>query len=345
MNKIIVYEKCSYQGLQREFTSSIPSLLEVDFNNTIASLVVIGQPWIAYQKPMFKGEARVFEEGEYKQVDDGNTFSSLQLIRDDLKDPQITLFEHVNYGGRKKVIREETKLSLGDFSDRASSHKVDRGAWVLYEEADGGGRWFLARAGRDRPDYTLFGFNDRFSYLRPLKAGRPKVMSKVLWEKKMMEDERNVQIDELVGVNRSSYEQKFSVELAKEYESTTTQSFTFKEETSVEFGVSFTLDVSAGFFLADITIGAESNFEYFRSFAVEKGKSESLSKTEKTTIALPAVIPPCTKLTVRIMRKEACFRVPVELIITRGFHQQVEYGEYKCKLGQSIYADYAEEKI
>uniref|UniRef100_A0A671KHK9 Beta/gamma crystallin 'Greek key' domain-containing protein n=1 Tax=Sinocyclocheilus anshuiensis TaxID=1608454 RepID=A0A671KHK9_9TELE len=91
------------------------------FNNVISSLKVIGAPWV---------------EGEYATLEDKGKFSSLKMITDDLGDPEIQLFEHVNYGGRSVTLHKETNLHDIAFSDIASSHKVKGGVWVLYEHVN-----------------------------------------------------------------------------------------------------------------------------------------------------------------------------------------------------------------
>ncbi|XP_060750381.1 epidermal differentiation-specific protein-like [Tachysurus vachellii] len=120
MNKIIVYEHPDFKGLSKEFTSDVPDLTKLNFNYCISSLKVIGNPW---------------------------------MVTEDLDNPQITLYEEENYQGRSLVLDCETNLCYGDFNDKTSSHKVQRGAWVLYQHGQRGGYILVARAGRDVPKY------------------------------------------------------------------------------------------------------------------------------------------------------------------------------------------------
>ncbi|KAF5904176.1 epidermal differentiation-specific protein-like, partial [Clarias magur] len=134
MNKIIVYEHRNFQGLSREFTSDVANLCYENFDDCISSVKVIGNPWVAYIHPDFIGEPTVYEEGEYPSVRYYNdSFSSLQLVTEDLDNPQITLYEHGNYEGQSLVLNQETNLCCGIFNDKASSHKVQRGAWLLFQ--------------------------------------------------------------------------------------------------------------------------------------------------------------------------------------------------------------------
>ncbi|NXR73939.1 EDSP protein, partial [Pycnonotus jocosus] len=174
MGKIIVYEHANFQGLSKEFHTNIANLKDADWNDIVSSVKVIGQPWVAYEHVEYKGQFLVFEEGEYDYVgkDMNDKISSLQLITEDLHHPQITLYEHVDYQGKSRVIREATNLAAGHDNDIVSSHKVQRGVWLLCENSDGSGARHLARAHEDIPNYKAIDFNDKLSFLRPLRPGR-----------------------------------------------------------------------------------------------------------------------------------------------------------------------------
>ncbi|NXN15735.1 EDSP protein, partial [Indicator maculatus] len=174
MNQITVYERANFEGLSREFTCDVPDLHELDFGNCIASLKVVGQPWIAYTDPKYEGEPHVFEEGGYPSVERPNSFSALRLVHHDLGDPQIVLYERPNFQGACKVVTEETNLAYGYFNDRVASHVVQRGVWLLYQHPGRGGWYCLAWPGERLADYGLeLNFQSRLSHLRPLQPGRP----------------------------------------------------------------------------------------------------------------------------------------------------------------------------
>ncbi|XP_023802466.1 epidermal differentiation-specific protein-like [Cyanistes caeruleus] len=174
MGKIIIYEHVNFQGLSREFSTDTPNLSAVGWNDIVSSVKVIGQPWVAYEHVQYKGQFLVFEEGEYEYVgkEMNDKISSLQLITEDLHNPQITLYEHVNYQGRSRIVREATDLAGGEDNDIVSSHKVQRGVWLLCENSNGSGIQYLAREHVDVPNYKEIGFNDMLSFLRPLRPGR-----------------------------------------------------------------------------------------------------------------------------------------------------------------------------
>ncbi|NXU54697.1 EDSP protein, partial [Turnix velox] len=174
MGKIIVYEHANFQGYSKEFTRDVTNLKNADWNDCISSVKVIGQPWVAYEHVDFTGRLIVFEEGEHsfvgKELND--KISSLQLITDDLHHPQITLYEHDQYRGKSRVIREPTNLARGNDNDIMSSHKVQKGAWLLCEHSDGSGIRYIARERENLPNYKAINLNDKLSFLRPLLPGK-----------------------------------------------------------------------------------------------------------------------------------------------------------------------------
>ncbi|KAM9445826.1 epidermal differentiation-specific protein-like [Clarias gariepinus] len=334
MNKIIVFEHCNFEGLSREFTSNVPNLRDENFDDCISSVKVIGNPWVAYTDINFKGETIVYEEGEYPSVSCNDAFSSLELVTEDLDDPQITLYEHINYQGQSLVLNCETNLCFGNFNDKASSHKVQRGAWVLYEHTDRHGRILVARAGRDLPNYDWF--NDRLSHLHPLKAGRPSIKAEVVWDKKK-EHVREIKIDKITGVNYGSETQSFTTEMSREYSASVTESFNWSNSIEISVGTKFNINL--------FSAALENTLNVSNTFTVEKGSSNTKTTTKSIKVTLPANIPPHTKLTVNLLRKEVIVTVPVKLTITTGCTSKVEYGEYRCEDGNSLYAEYKEEKI
>ncbi|XP_054126074.1 epidermal differentiation-specific protein-like [Melozone crissalis] len=173
MAKIIIYEHANFQGMSKEFTTDISNLKDADWNDIVSSVKVIGQPWVAYEHVDYKGQFLVFEEGEYSFVgkEMNDRISSLQVITEYLYNPQITLYEHSDYQGKSRIIREPTNLGAGHDNDIMSSHKVQRGVWLLCEHSDGSGIQYLARAHENVPNYKAINFNDKLSFLRPLRPG------------------------------------------------------------------------------------------------------------------------------------------------------------------------------
>ncbi|NWI91533.1 EDSP protein, partial [Pitta sordida] len=173
MGKIIIYEHANFEGLSKEFSSDIANLKDVGWNDIVSSVKVIGQPWVAYEHVNYAGQFLVFEEGEYSYVGDpmNDKISSLRVITEDLDNPQITLYEHVEYQGRSEIVNEATNLVERYGDNIVSSHKVQRGAWLLYENSDGSGIQHLAQDHEQIPNYKEINFNDKLSFLRPLLPG------------------------------------------------------------------------------------------------------------------------------------------------------------------------------
>ncbi|KAM8799581.1 epidermal differentiation-specific protein-like [Eudromia elegans] len=324
MNRITVYERADFEGLSREFGCDVPDLHEVDFGDCIASLKVQGQPWVAYTGAKYEGEAHVFEEGEHRAVPRPRSFSSLRLVLHDLSEPQITLYERPHFQGARKVLTEETNLAYGYFNDRVASHEVQRGVWQLCQHPGGGGRRCLAwpgeRLARYEPEQGLQG---RLSHLRPLRPGRPLVSARLLWERRRVEAERDVLLDEIVAVNETGREQALAASSAREYGTALWQSFRFSNSTRLRAGLSFTLAVEAA-----------------NVFTVEKGRSESCTRRERVAVQLPAAVPPRAVLSVSVLRREVTFSVPVLLTVTQNESVRTEMGEYRSVAGTHVCARY-----
>uniref|UniRef100_A0A8B9I3Q1 Beta/gamma crystallin 'Greek key' domain-containing protein n=1 Tax=Anser brachyrhynchus TaxID=132585 RepID=A0A8B9I3Q1_9AVES len=164
MGKIIIYEHANFQGYSKELTRDVANLKDIDWNDCISSVKVIGQPWVAYEHMNYTGRLMVFEEGEHSFVgrEMNDKITSLMLITENLHNPQITIYEHDQYQGKSKVITEATNLARGHYNDMASSHKVQRGAWLLCEHSDGSGFRYIAREHEHLPSYRAINFNDNF---------------------------------------------------------------------------------------------------------------------------------------------------------------------------------------
>ncbi|XP_066473463.1 epidermal differentiation-specific protein-like [Tiliqua scincoides] len=323
MNKIIVYEYEDFKGLSKEFTSDVPDLRSVDFGDCISSLKVIGQPWLCFLHPNYKGLAHAYEEGEHKQVDLHDQISSLQLVTEDLENPQITLYEHANYEGVSKVITEETNLVYSYFNDKASSHIVQKGTWLLYEHPNRKGWYYIAREGTKLPNYgPVFNFDNKCSHVYPLKGGQPTVTAKIMWDRRIVESERHVVVDEINGINTTDFEQTFTTTSSRVYESVTRHNFKFKLSTQ-RISESFNLNVDPR-----------------TNLVVEKGHIDSTITVDKSEVTMPAKIPPHSELNIQVIMKVVTASAPVEIIVSRNGKPKTVFGEYHSVSGHNINTKY-----
>ncbi|KAL8212250.1 UNVERIFIED_CONTAM: hypothetical protein K2H54_041306 [Gekko kuhli] len=284
MNKIIVYEHEDFKGLHKEFTSDVPDLHSMDF---------------------------------------GDCISSLKLVSEDLEHPQITFFEKPDFEGVSKIITEETNLTYGRFNDKASSHIVQKGVWLLYEHGNRKGWQHVAREGDKIPNYeSVFHFNKKCSHVYPLKGGRATITATILWDSKKVESEREVVIDEIKGVNNTDFEQTFTTTTSKIYESATSHSFKLKPSG---------LKVDESFYLS---IDPSTNL------LAEKGSIDSTVTIDKVEVVMPANIPPHSELNIHVIRRVVAASVPVELTITKNGKSKTECGEYRSVSGSNISARY-----
>ncbi|XP_038618750.1 epidermal differentiation-specific protein-like [Tachyglossus aculeatus] len=244
MNKIIVFDQPGFRGLSEEFTHDIPDLRDVYFDKAISSLKVVGQPWLAFDHVAFRGSVLAFEEGEYSSVGLDDQISSLQLVREDLEDPQITLYEDTALLVPLPPIKKEANISHKDFG-KVSGHSIQRGEKC--------------------PDYasTLF-WKPWLQCVRPLRPGRPVITAEILWEKKKMERERSQVVNLLVGANFTDVAQTYTSTFSEELEVCTTHAFNFEDSGELKVGTRFTVKVETSL-----------------NVTVEVGKTQSITTKNK----------------------------------------------------------------
>lgn len=70
------------------------------------------------------------------------------------------------------MITEPTNLNRAHDDNTISSHKVQRGVWLLCEHSNASGFRYIAQEREHFPSYGAIDFNDKLSFLRPLLPGR-----------------------------------------------------------------------------------------------------------------------------------------------------------------------------
>ncbi|MEE6485800.1 hypothetical protein FKM82_014412 [Ascaphus truei] len=331
MNKIIVFQKTNFQGIQKEFTATQQDLLKWNFNKCICSVKVIGQPWLLYQQPNCVGDYCVYEEGDHPNIDWAMNIQSIDLITDDLSEPQMTLY----YGKDSKDFTRESNLTYGQWNDKSDYCQVQKGAWVLYADVDlVKSDYTVVRPAQKKLDLSRDGFNQVVSYARPLRPGTAKVTTNVLWDEMIKGDAVVDQVKSLSGTNASNEETEFVVTSSKSVETSMTYSFNYSQSTTVEVGVS-----------GNIPLIGEVSSSISSSFNFEMGNSKSTTVTAEVEVEVPAVIPPKSRLLVHVMQKKYDVRVPVQIIVERNNAKKILMGELSCKSGRTIYAEYQTEPI
>nr|BAA85464.1 gep [Cynops pyrrhogaster] len=333
MDSITVYEGRKLRGLHKTFTADVPDLTKECFNDCISSVKVVGQPWILYEHPNYQGRCIALEEGEHSHLPFSflssltDKISSLKLITDDLINPQITVYENMHEGGKALVLTQESDMVFGGMNNKISSHRVQSGAWVLYENREKRGRCIVARAGEYLANYCDIGFNDQVSYVYPLRPGECTVTATILWDKKV-ESVRNLQIEQYSYTNSTDTEQQFTVTCTKEFEKYASHSFEFSNDTSLRAGVAFPLN-------GIVNIEGEVS----NTFRVTKGETKSFTMKNKSELSTPVTVTPGTKAIVNFFCKEITISVPVELKIIRGGKTYTETGTYRCESSTAINTD------
>ncbi|KAM4637114.1 epidermal differentiation-specific protein-like [Discoglossus pictus] len=333
-NKVILYEKPSFQGLHLELTSSDPSLAWRQFANAASSLRVTGQPWVAYTDTFYTGIGQAYEEGSYNSLFYDNKIVSILLISGNLESPAIKLFEDVNFSGNSIVVRESAILYYGKLITGARSWQVLSGAWKMSDEINDNPRYVVTKAGDKVKSGQDTGVPYSIISLFPLKPGKPKFTINVQWDRKTELSSRVSQLDELIAVNKSKFAQKFTNTSSRNYVSTIEVEMNFSNETTIEVGTTFSIPL----------IG-EMSTKLSNTFSVEKGKTESTSTTVTTKVSVPVSVPPKTKVTINVMRKDISYSIPVEIVIERNKVKETEYATLVCRDGTSVHVARKDEAL
>ncbi|XP_073526882.1 beta-crystallin B1-like [Phyllobates terribilis] len=138
--RLICYEYENFQGRKVEFSTECRNLCDRGFDH-VKSIRIESGPWVAYEQKDFAGEMFILEKGEYPRWDSwSNCFRadrimSLRPVRMDTQDYKISLFECINFEGRKMEVCDEDIPSLWSygFQDRVASVQVLGGTWVGYQ--------------------------------------------------------------------------------------------------------------------------------------------------------------------------------------------------------------------
>ncbi|XP_068121814.1 epidermal differentiation-specific protein-like [Hyperolius riggenbachi] len=169
MSTLELFEFPGFKGDYEFLDDKNPDLSTVGFDQKAQSLKVIGDPWVVFTDHNYKGDFRIFTEGECPSIPAWSAkIRSAKIVRGGLYNPEITLYEGVNYEGKKLPLKKAaTSLKSYGFDDMTSSQKDVKGAWILYSEDYYKGDHMVAVTGDDIPDYHSLQWGDKVSSLKP----------------------------------------------------------------------------------------------------------------------------------------------------------------------------------
>ncbi|OCU01525.1 hypothetical protein XELAEV_18007316mg [Xenopus laevis] len=172
MSTIELFEFPDMKGDSHSLTDDTPDLAQFGFLKRAQSIRVIGEPWVVFTDSKYQGQYAVFKEGIYSSIPGfSKSISSTRIVKGGLYEPKITVYEHINYGGRAQVLlKDADSLKTYGMETMVSSHKVDKGAWVLYQGDFFTGKTMVTIAGDSVPDYTKIDWNDKANSVKAIKA-------------------------------------------------------------------------------------------------------------------------------------------------------------------------------
>lgn len=172
MNSIVLYDQENFLGEPKQFVRNVPDLASEMFNDTAKSARVQGLHWVAYKDADYKGDFIIFARGDYATLGPNFRYklSSLRLVEEELLNPEIVLYQDVDYKGEHREVKEQAdNLRRGNFNDLVSSHHVKQGVWILHQGFDQTGPRLITFKGDKWRSYFDYGWNDKLSSLRPLE--------------------------------------------------------------------------------------------------------------------------------------------------------------------------------
>ncbi|XP_063281768.1 gamma-crystallin N-like [Pelobates fuscus] len=132
MTTITLYDNTHLTGNHVVIDKDTPDLAGENFAEKAQSLEVNGDPWIAFTRKHYLGDFSVFESGKHNTIRLRNSFFSVRKTGP-LKDPEITVYEDVNYQGKHQKLTSGVPSLCSIGMSRISSYKTHSGVWILYE--------------------------------------------------------------------------------------------------------------------------------------------------------------------------------------------------------------------
>jgi hypothetical protein len=176
--RVILFNQENLRGDSLAVSSANPGLGRSGFDNSAASLVIEGTPWLLCTEPFFRGDCRVLAPGRYanlRVVALDRNISSLRPTGATERGPapaptpkgDIELYSEQGYGGASFATRRDvSNLGPTNFNDKAQSAVVYSGQWELCTDGEYGGSCAVFGPG-SYP--SLGGLSSRLSSLRRIR--------------------------------------------------------------------------------------------------------------------------------------------------------------------------------
>ena len=195
--ELTLFSGAGFQGRDLTLRSETRDLTQMGFNDRAASMVVRSGRWEVCIDSNFRNECRVFEPGEYRNLDRfTNAISSAREIEgrgdgrgegrgegrgDDRGEHRgrgrgrdgVEMFSSPSFGGARFQVRDDVRqLDRTSFDDQASSLIVYSGQWEFCQHPDFGGQCRVFGPG-EYPNLDR-ALNRQITSLRQVGQGRPR---------------------------------------------------------------------------------------------------------------------------------------------------------------------------
>ncbi|XP_075429173.1 epidermal differentiation-specific protein-like [Ascaphus truei] len=174
MNRIELFDDPNFKGINGAISvrESTPDLTVHSFMKRASSLRVTGDPWIVFTEINYGGDFEMYEEGKHAVIPEfHNKIASVKVIRGGLSTPKINLYVDKDYKGAVTTLLDtQPIISTSGMDNKISSHKVESGAWILYDKEHYQGKMMAAVAGDNVPNYATIQWDDKLKSLKPFTS-------------------------------------------------------------------------------------------------------------------------------------------------------------------------------
>lgn len=159
--EMTLFSRDNFGGREVTLRDVTPDLVEMGFNDKASSMVIRSGRWEVCVDSEFRGDCRVFERGEYRNLERfNNAISSAREVgtgrerdswhrHDHERRGMIELFAQPGLSGNSTSVLHDTSdfVRIG-FNDRAFGVRIDEGTWQLCSDADYRGTCRIFTPGR-----------------------------------------------------------------------------------------------------------------------------------------------------------------------------------------------------